>query len=75
MGPNSGSSMDEGSDRFGAGFAGRNDRIEEHREPSARARAHTYRTMMLENWIGLLAALAVWTILRRWVLPRLGVPT
>ena len=25
MGPNSGSSMDEGSDRFGAGFAGRNE--------------------------------------------------
>jgi hypothetical protein len=29
----------------------------------------------MESWIGIIAVFAVWTILQRWVLPKLGVPT
>jgi hypothetical protein len=29
----------------------------------------------MDDWIGLLAVLVVWTVVQVWLLPRLGVPT
>jgi hypothetical protein len=29
----------------------------------------------MDNWLGIVALLAVWIVLQTWVLPRLGVPT
>ena len=29
----------------------------------------------MDSWIGLLVAVAAWTAIQVWVLPRLGVPT
>jgi hypothetical protein len=29
----------------------------------------------MDQWIGFVVFLAVWVVLQRWVLPKLGVPT
>jgi hypothetical protein len=29
----------------------------------------------MDNWVGFVIVLAVWTVLQVWLLPRLGVPT
>jgi hypothetical protein len=29
----------------------------------------------MDDWIGLLVVLVVWTVVQTWLLPRLGVPT
>jgi hypothetical protein len=29
----------------------------------------------MDSWIGIIAFFAIWMVLQRWVLPKLGVPT